>query len=160
MCKKEPKNLHPPVEDEYGRDESLICQPPSESYPDKKGCGYTCVLRISTRSAPPDILAVCPKCKGGMERDWSQFSFSVAARGPGFHETKIGQRRKRDMIRRNEKLAKTQWDNVEPMKLSEGATARNPTEGGVYDPKGPFAKKKAKPIISYDKTVKKTKPKK
>ena len=63
-------------------------------------------------------------------------------KGPGFHSTKIGQKRKREMTKRNERLAKTQWDNHEPNALLKGLVPRNPTPGGPYDPNGPHAKKK------------------
>lgn len=150
--KKKIKVLFPPLENEYGREEDIICLKASEQKPDLKGCGYKTQINISRQGSPPDVLAICPKCGGPMIRDWSKFSFGVASRGPGFHETKIGQRRKRDMVRRNEKLAKKQWDDHKPVTLSEGAKPRNFTPGGPYDPAGPFAKKKAKPIINYKKT--------
>ena len=92
-----------------------------------------------------DPLVKCPSCK--KNKLHKKFSLSaIAMRGPGFSETKIGRKRKADMIRRSEKLAKSQWDNVEPVKVPEGRVVKNPTPGGPYD-----KKKKEKPIISYKK---------
>ena len=90
------------------------------------------------------FYAACPKkkCKGQMVYNWSGLNITVTSRGPGVSSTKYGMRRARELTAKNEKLGRTQWDNVEPLKLTEGATPRNPTKDGPYDTKGRMAKKR------------------
>jgi hypothetical protein len=87
-------------------------------------------------------IAQCPKCGEDMVVDWSKRNITLTARVSGAHDGSIGQRKKKMMTDRSDKLAKSQWENVEPpVRAVEGITPRNPTRGGVLDPKGPFAKK-------------------
>ena len=107
-------------------------------------CGWA---EIATVKVPPwdTPLAICPFCGGNMVFKIAGMGGGISARGPGLHSSAFGRRRKADMLRRHEKLGKTQWDNVEPPSLPEGVVPRNPTTGGPFDPNGPFVKKKGKP---------------
>jgi len=130
------KVLHPPNENEIGRCEPVICPPP-DKFEGKKGCGFTTEIQISKEISAWGLdLAVCPHCGEGMIANLSGYSTGISARGPGFHSTKFGMRRKRDMIRRNEKLRTSQWENHEPPPLLEGKKITNPTKDGPYDPNG------------------------
>jgi hypothetical protein len=92
---------------------------------------------------PP--TGTCPDCGDPIGLDFSRMTWGIGSRGPGFHSTKFGQRRKHSMIARSEKLAKSQWDNHAPQGNINPHAVRNPTEGGVYDPNSKFNKHKKKP---------------
>ena len=140
---KEVKILYPPEEGENGRYIKVLCS--------NSECGFLSDIWISKNAWWLGPLAQCPYCNNHMFCDNSTVNVTINAKGSGAHSGTIGDRKKRMMKERNEKLAKTQWDNHEPIKVNEGSTLRNPTEGGPYDPNGPFAKKKSKPIYMVPK---------
>lgn len=120
-----------------------------EEREDCKGCGYTEDLQVDKDTESKKPLGVCPKCGGFLYLNWSAMNIGISMKGPGFHSTKIGQKRKREMIARNERLKKSQWEQFNPDAVKyyeEMKTPINPTPGGPLDPNGPFAKKK-KPKI-------------
>ena len=49
--KKKIKVLFPPLENEYGREEDIICLKASEQKPDLKGCGYKTQINISRQGS-------------------------------------------------------------------------------------------------------------
>jgi hypothetical protein len=73
----------------------------------------------------------------GWDPGRSRWSFRMGMKG--FSSTKQGQRRARSLTAENEARGRTQWDQVEPLRVPEGHTVRNPTPGGPYDPHGPMA---------------------
>jgi hypothetical protein len=159
--RKKIKVLNPPLGDNIGASTPVICRRGPDCK--KDGCGKQETILIhkeplpkgpqvfdSKKETEDPVLALCT-CGGNMFLDWSKMRFGISARGPGFHGTKFGARRKKDMIARSEKLAKSQWFNHEPIKTGEGMKARNPTPGGPLDPNSRFAKKKTKPTITYKK---------
>jgi hypothetical protein len=91
------------------------------------------------------VEGTCPQCGGILQKDFSRHMWGIDSRGPGFHGTKIGDRIKRDRIKRSEKLAKTQWENHDATKFVQNPERIvNPTEGGVFDPNSKFNKHKKK----------------
>jgi hypothetical protein len=90
------------------------------------------------------ITGTCPKCGSELQKDFSRHMWGIDSRGRGFSETKIGQRIKKDRIARSERLAKTQWDNVNPGNVVNPDRVVNPTEGGVFDPNSKFNRHKKK----------------
>lgn len=76
----------------------------------------------------------CPEC--GASKSYSMiFSVPNFRMGKkGYHSTKQGMRRKAEQTRKNERLGDTQWENHEPLKVSDPTKVVNPTEGGVFDP--------------------------
>lgn len=92
-----------------------------------------------------ETKGLCPDCGSEIETDFMRMTWGIGSRGPGFHSTKFGARRKKDMIRKNEKLAKTQWENVNPGSVVNPDRVVNPTEGGVFDPNSKFNAHKKKP---------------
>jgi len=128
-----------PKEDELGMLYPIICDV----------CGHKEDVFVTRIERPTTVtVAKCPKCKGRMVWNPSGMNILVTSRGPGVSSTKYGMKRARELTCRNEKLGKTQWDNVEPLKAREGLIPRNPTEGGPLDPNGPFIKKKKEKTIS------------
>jgi hypothetical protein len=67
-------------------------------------------------------------------------NITIVARGPGAHDGTIGDRKKRIMRERSQRLEKTQWDNMPSITPGEGRKARNPTKDGPLDPSGRFGK--------------------
>lgn len=110
-----------------------------------------------TKPTPVDgFFGNCPVegCAGKLEWYIGGIQVTITVRGPGVSSTKYGQRRARELTKRNEVLAKKQWDQVEVPPLSEGRKARNPTLGGPLDPNGPFVKKqKDKTIFTSTSTT-------
>lgn len=90
-----------------------------------------------------EVYAIC-KCGGEMKLDWGKMNFSFNFKGPGKYGTKKGQLHKRERTKRSERLAKTQWDNHQPLSINEGSTVQDPTPGGVYDPDSKFNRDKSK----------------
>jgi hypothetical protein len=136
----EPKIHQPPAEGELGRLYRVIC--------DNSECGYIADIWISKTAWWIGALATCPYCDHDMCCDHSTINISIQARGAGAHSGTIGDRKKRMMIERSEKLKKKQWSDHEPINVPEGRKVRNPTEGGPLDPNGPFAKKPKNPVFS------------
>jgi hypothetical protein len=91
-----------------------------------------------------DVIGTCPDCGGILQKDFSRHSWGIDSRGPGFHGTKIGDRIKRDRIKRSEKLAISQWDNHDPHNVVDPDRVVNPTKGGVFDPNSKFNRHKKK----------------
>lgn len=121
--------LTPPEEDETGVNTPVRCAQ----------CEAVAEVLVSRR-APMEVLCSC----GGL-MSWypAGMTFGISARGPGTSETKIGQRRKRELTKRNERLSKTQWDQHEPVVSKEslgGKTPKNFTKGGPLDPNSRFNK--------------------
>jgi hypothetical protein len=142
--RKQIKVLCPPKEGENPIMEPVMCGRGEE----EKGCGNSASVAVSRERNWDNPIAICT-CGGNMYTDISKYRTGISARGPGFHGTKFGMRRKRDMIARSEKVGKSQWENHEVRPPAEGARVENPTPGGPLDPNGPFAKKKTKKIITY-----------
>lgn len=90
------------------------------------------------------VEGTCPDCKGALQKDFSRHMWGIDSRGAGFHGTKIGDRIKRDRIKRSEKLAKTQWENHDPGSVVDPDRVVNPTEGGVFDPNSKYNRHRKK----------------
>jgi len=131
-------SLIPPPENDLGTCQQVICT-------DCKTTAETYTERGITLEQV--TLAICPECGGNMVWSPAGLRFSFKMPGRDFSSTKQGMRRARSMTERNERLKKTQWDNVAPMSMPENMTAQNPTPGGPYDPNGPFAKRDTKKVI-------------
>jgi hypothetical protein len=118
--------------------------------PDDKGrdgCGNTFFALVSKPDDTPEdaerTLCWCPKCGHELVLYWADYcAVAISGRGPGFHSTKMGMRRKRDMIARSERLAKSQWDHHKPQSVEDPSKIRNPTAGGPLDPNSVFNKHK------------------
>jgi hypothetical protein len=142
---KVPKKLvkYPPKRKEKGTRCEVICPE------NKGGCGWLGHFMSTDDPSIPEEeknQALCPKCGNFLVLYWGDhFSFSFKMGPRGFHETKCGQRRKRDMEWRNKTLAHTQWENVAPLAVQNPAKVRNPTPGGPFDPNSRFNKGKKKP---------------
>jgi predicted nucleic acid-binding Zn ribbon protein len=119
------------------------------------GCGFEISIRAKATPSWSDPLAKCPECGEDLTYNISKVKQGIRMKGPGFHSTKIGQRQKRELTARNERLKKQQWDNHEPVMRENTGNVQNYTKGGPLDPNGPFAKKKSKPIVTYSKAKKK-----
>lgn len=130
----EPRVFNPPPEGDMGRPMDAICR--------NDDCQHKAHIWISRETSWLGDLAECPECGSVMGFDPSTLNITINARGAGAHSGTIGDRKKRMMKERSEKLAKKQWDNVEPIKIPEGRKVRNPTPGGPLDPNGPFVPKK------------------
>lgn len=131
----------PPDSDEQGVLQPMVC----------RVCGHEEDCLVSRKVDP---VVTC--CRKSMQINWSRFRIGLSARGPGSSSTKLGQAKKRDMIRRSEKLAETQWEQHEVPKVQEGSSVENYTPGSPLDPNSKFnkGKKKSKPIVSYSKQPK------
>jgi len=130
----EPKIMCPPKDGEgLGRPITALCC--------NSDCEHKTHIWISKDAPWFGKIAECPKCGSDMSHD-GQINIVINARGAGAHSGTIGDRKKRQMRERSDRLSKTQWDNMEPVKLPEGRKPRNPTPGGPLDPKSKFAKKK------------------
>lgn len=127
------KVRYPPPEGSLGKLIPVMCQK----------CEWETEIWIAHDAPTPanGCLAKCP-CKGKMLFNYAGLNISAKVRGPGVSSSKYGMRRARELTKRSEELSKTQWSNHEPLKPLDGATVRNPTENGPYDPNGPFAKRK------------------
>jgi hypothetical protein len=128
---------HPPDEGDFGKILPVRCEQ----------CGLEADVAVLRNLEASRLTAVCPDCDGNMVWNISGCRFIGRSQGTGVSSTKYGMRRARELTARNEKLAKTQWDNHQPLSAVEGAIPRNPTPGGPYDPNGPFASKKVKPNL-------------
>jgi hypothetical protein len=95
------------------------------------------------------IEGTCPACGGVLQKDFLRHRWGLDSRGPGFHGTKIGDRIKRDRIKRSEKLAQTQWDQHDPGSVVDPDRVVNPTLNGPFHPDSKFNyhKKKNTKII-------------
>jgi hypothetical protein len=134
--KRDPIALKPVVG--MGQSIDCTCQNPE--------CGFSGQAWIN-RGWWLGHIATCPYCGGEMHAGGEQMNITINARGSGAHSGTIGDRKKRMMVERSEKLRKKQWDNHEPVKVAEGRKIRNPTPGGPYDPNGPFQPKKREKTI-------------
>jgi hypothetical protein len=119
---------------ENGRMYSVCCSDPE--------CGFWGDLTTDYRVFDPS--GECPDCGKPLQVDFQRMSWGVDSRGPGFHSTKIGDRIKRDRIKRNEKLAQTQWENHSAGNVVNPERVLNPTKGGPFDPNSKFNKHKQK----------------
>jgi hypothetical protein len=121
----------PPPVDDLGTAHLVRC----------RDCGCEAETRVPRFTPVAGIpLARCPGCAGEMYWTFggARFGFTMPARD--FSATKIGQRRKAELTRRNEDLAHKQWERIDPKKMmSENQRVVNPTPGGPFDPHGPFA---------------------
>ena len=92
-----------------------------------------------------EVSGTCPICNGKLQKDFSRHMWGIDSRGRGFHETKIGQRIKKDRIAKSEKLAKTQWDQHDyRTAVQNPERVINGTDGGPYDPNSKFNKHRKK----------------
>ena len=158
--RKSIKVLSPPHKGEVGKEVPVVCVK-SDDPKVKGGCGKQVKVLVhdeplpkgpisikDIKTTPDKPVAICT-CGHEMFTDFSKFRVGISARGPGFHSTKFGMRRKAEMVKRSERLAKTQWDNHQPIASGEGMRARNYTKDGPLDPNSKrFGKKKSKPIYS------------
>jgi len=125
------KVLYPPQDGSPVRDEPVKCEI----------CEKEAIIALEAVKVKWGVtLATCP-CGGAMFANIAKYRVGLAVRGPGMHETKIGQKLKRERTKKNELLGKTQWENHAPLNVGEGRKARNPTPGGPLDPKSKFHKK-------------------
>lgn len=104
-------------------------------------CGWKGEAAVSTGSP---ATGKCPRCSSAFNMDLQRHSWGIGSRGPGFHSTKFGQRRKKSLIARSEKLAQTQWDNQPPLSVVNPTRVVNPTPGGPFDPNSKFNKHQPK----------------
>lgn len=91
-----------------------------------------------------DVEGICPECSGVLQKDFSRHRWGLDSRGPGFHGTKMGDKIKRDRIKRSEKLAVSQWEQHDPGNVVNPDRVLNPTKGGPFDPKSKFNRHKKK----------------
>lgn len=92
-----------------------------------------------------EVEGTCPDCGGLLVKDFSRHMWGIAGRGPGYYGTKMGQRMKRDRIKRSEKLAQTQWEQHDyTTAVQNPDRVINGTEGGPYDPSSRFNRHKKK----------------
>jgi hypothetical protein len=134
---------YPPKKGDVGLVMEMIC--PDDH---RKGCGYSCHIVISsdeTLDPKERCTSICPKCKEFLVLYWGQYMiFGIKMRGPGLHETKQGQKLKRDRLWRSKVLSEKQWENVQPVSINNPEKIRNPTPGGPLDPNSKFNKGKKK----------------
>lgn len=123
---------HPAAPDSYGKVYAVCCT--------DDACQWRGDLYADPAYASP--AGKCPACGQALRVDFSRHNWGIAARGPGYHSTAWGRRRKQDLIRRSEKMATKQWDNVDPGSVVNPERVVNPTSGGVYDPNSKFNKHK------------------
>lgn len=140
----EPRIFQPPKGDEMGTLHKVICE--------NEECQHIADIWTAKEAFWLGALAECPLCGADMHCDRSTINITIQAKGAGAHDGTIGDRKKRMMRERSDRLAKKQWENVEPVKIPEGRKPRNPTPGGIYDPNGPFVKKKPKQQIFVPKS--------
>jgi len=134
------KVKYPPGPDSSGKLLHFYCNPEHE------GCGAEESAYCDFNVDNDKHSAVCPSCGKRMLVDWDRFNVTIGAGKKGYHSTKVGRRRKRDMIRRNEKLGQTQWDNVDHgydlKDIREGRRKfKNATPGGPLDLNSKFHKR-------------------
>jgi hypothetical protein len=113
--------------------------------PDTEGCGWWGDIETDYGQFLPEGL--CPDCGKELRVDFSRQAKTVGigTRGAGYHSTAWGRRRKQEMIRRNKKLERKQWENVPTNSVVNPERIVNPTPGGIYDPRSIFNKDKRKP---------------
>jgi predicted nucleic acid-binding Zn ribbon protein len=105
-------------------------------------CGYIGDMGVEFGK---DIEGTCPDCGGELRKDFSRHMWGIDSRGAGFHGTKIGDRIKRDRIKRSEKLAQTQWEQHDYRTAVQNPDrVLNGTEGGPYDPNSKFNRHRKK----------------
>lgn len=124
---------YPPTQEGSSRLVPLVCSV----------CQLETEVWVDAEKNNSEIKGRCPVCKK-RTLSWNPSGMTVliTCRGQGVSSSKYGQKRARAKTKRNEELAKTQWDNHEPIKSQEGLKPRNPTPGGPLDPNGPFKPKK------------------
>lgn len=120
------------------------------------GCFLKDLVKISEDQFYLEEIAKCPNCGNSMFFDRATLNLTINARGAGASSGTVGDRKKRMMLERSEKLKHKQWEDHEPPPLAEGSTLTNPTEGGLYDPNGPFVKPKKEVIINTPTSTVKT----
>jgi hypothetical protein len=130
---KNPPDLAADGEPLTGRVYPVVC-------PDEEQCGWWGDMEVKQGSFSPE--GQCPDCGQNLQVDFSRLSWGIGTRGAGYHSTAWGRRRKQDMIRRNQKLEKKQWQDTEPLSVVNPERVVNPTPGGPYDPESKFNKHK------------------
>lgn len=127
------KTMFPPPEGYNGVRHSVECT--------NEECDFTGEMGVEFGKP---IEGICPDCGSPLRKDFSCHMWGIDSRGPGFHSTKIGDRIKRDRIKKSEKLAVSQWDNHDPGSVVNPDRVMNPTEGGVFDKNSKFNKHRKK----------------
>lgn len=135
------ENLTRPADSKKdGTNTELIC--PNDN---RGGCGERFSALIKDDAPEEECPGTCPDCGTPLVLYWGDFfSFGFKMGARGFHETKCGMKRKREMTKRNEELGRTQWETNEPVKVSNPGRVLNPTPGGIYDPNSRFNKGRKK----------------
>jgi hypothetical protein len=137
-CVKNPPPLGDDGEPLQGRVYNVECT-------DTEECGWWGDIETDYGQFKPE--GVCPECSKALQVDFGRQARTVGigTKGAGYHSTAWGRRRKQDMLRRNKRLERKQWENVAPNSVVNPDRVVNGTLGGPYDPRSVFNKGKRKP---------------